>query len=325
MRKLYIIGNGFDRAHDLKTSYWDFRTYLEKYAEEFLVEFEKMYGISPVDVTDWRIMQHRDEIIQNRNNHIKAILWQNFESDIASVNIEDMLSFSSSIVDSLDLESGLVGVEDTLNKYWDDQYQFILDLQEYLYKWIHQVRLSKATLRKREFISNTHDAFLSFNYTNTLERVYRVCPANILHIHGGLTPFCFDMPIIGHGCKEKVAEYRSLATVAEDAFDEASTSINNAIADYFERTLKDTDACMTLHMDFFNQLNDVDEVIVIGHSLGRVDFPYFELIKSKTKPNARWTVYYYAPEERVALTASLEIIGLSTANYTLLPTSEFWD
>ena len=325
MRKLYIIGNGFDRGHDLKTTYWDFRAYLEKYAEEFLVEFEKMYGITPIDVTDWRIRQHYTEIMERRNKQAKAILWKNFENDIASINIEDIMSFSSSIVESLDLESGLVGIEDTLNQYWDDQYKFIQNLQEYLSKWVRQVRLSKATQRKREFIDNCHDAFLSFNYTNTLEKVYRVCSEHVVHVHGGLTPFCFDEPIIGHGCREKISEYRALAITAENQFDEASTSIYNAIADYFERTLKDTDACIACHMDFFNQLFDVDEVTVIGHSLGKVDFPYFQLVMHKVKPDARWTIYYYTPDERATIMASLNELGLSNTHYNILPTSEFWN
>ena len=47
MSTLFVIGNGFDRAHGLKTSYWDFRKYLEKYAEYFLVQMEKMYSIAP--------------------------------------------------------------------------------------------------------------------------------------------------------------------------------------------------------------------------------------------------------------------------------------
>ncbi len=28
MKRLFIIGNGFDRAHNLPTSYWDFRKYI---------------------------------------------------------------------------------------------------------------------------------------------------------------------------------------------------------------------------------------------------------------------------------------------------------
>ena len=28
LKRLFIIGNGFDRAHNLPTSYWDFRKYI---------------------------------------------------------------------------------------------------------------------------------------------------------------------------------------------------------------------------------------------------------------------------------------------------------
>lgn len=49
MSKLFIIGNGFDKAHGLKTSYWDFRNYLEKYAEGFLIRLENMYNIAPFE------------------------------------------------------------------------------------------------------------------------------------------------------------------------------------------------------------------------------------------------------------------------------------
>ena len=52
MSTLYIIGNGFDRAHGLKTSYCDFRNYLEKYAEDFLVQLENMYSIAPFERLD---------------------------------------------------------------------------------------------------------------------------------------------------------------------------------------------------------------------------------------------------------------------------------
>ena len=46
--KLYILGNGFDIAHSLKTSYWNFRCFLESVDEKFLEEFESLYGIKPI-------------------------------------------------------------------------------------------------------------------------------------------------------------------------------------------------------------------------------------------------------------------------------------
>ena len=54
--KLYIIGNGFDRAHHLPTRYWDFRTYLAQHYPDFLSLFEENYDIKtiiPVDMFPW--------------------------------------------------------------------------------------------------------------------------------------------------------------------------------------------------------------------------------------------------------------------------------
>ena len=65
MSTLFIIGNGFDKAHGLKTSYWDFRNYLEKHAEEFLVQMENMYSIAPFERLDKRFKKNkgdRDEL-----------------------------------------------------------------------------------------------------------------------------------------------------------------------------------------------------------------------------------------------------------------------
>lgn len=49
MPELYIIGNGFDKGHGLKTSYWNFREYLEKYEEVFLFQMERMYDFAPFE------------------------------------------------------------------------------------------------------------------------------------------------------------------------------------------------------------------------------------------------------------------------------------
>ena len=45
MKTIYILGNGFDLAHGLKTSYLDFKSYLKKYHEDFLVKLEDLYGL----------------------------------------------------------------------------------------------------------------------------------------------------------------------------------------------------------------------------------------------------------------------------------------
>lgn len=52
MPELYIIGNGFDKKHGLKTFYWNFREYLEKYEEDFLFQMERMYDFAPFERKD---------------------------------------------------------------------------------------------------------------------------------------------------------------------------------------------------------------------------------------------------------------------------------
>lgn len=55
IKTLYIIGNGFDLAHGLSTSYWKFREYLEREHQEFLYEFEHLYDIGHIDFSDPRV------------------------------------------------------------------------------------------------------------------------------------------------------------------------------------------------------------------------------------------------------------------------------
>ena len=52
IKTLYIIGNGFDIAHGLDTRYWKFREYLEIENPNFLMEFEALYNIHPLDDTE---------------------------------------------------------------------------------------------------------------------------------------------------------------------------------------------------------------------------------------------------------------------------------
>ena len=93
MSTLFVIGNGFDRAHGLKTSYWDFRKYLEKYAEDFLVQMENMYSIAPFERLDKRFKKNKN--IQNRRDDaIYKTLWKNFEYGLGEANEAEMLDFS---------------------------------------------------------------------------------------------------------------------------------------------------------------------------------------------------------------------------------------
>lgn len=42
-RNCLLFGNGFDKEHGLRTLYWNFREYLQKYEENFLSQMENGY------------------------------------------------------------------------------------------------------------------------------------------------------------------------------------------------------------------------------------------------------------------------------------------
>jgi hypothetical protein len=309
MPTLYIIGNGFDLEHNLKTSYWDFRNYLMKYADGFLTELENMYSLSP----------------NSRESALYQYLWKSFEFQLSQADDDQIFDLSSSIVSQLGLEMGLMGIEDTMDDYWENQYNFVLDMNSYIKKWVRQVRLTKAKPRKQVLISNQTDYFLTFNYTNVLERIYNIPCDQILHIHGGLTPYCQDEPVIGHGNAAKIKELRNQAKAAEAEFDEANTSIYNALADYYERTFKNTALYINVHLKFFKKLYDVDNVVIIGQSLGDVDLPYLRIVKNKVKADAIWEIYYYKPSERDELMEAVKSIRIVEDNIKLYQADIFWD
>lgn len=42
------------------------------------------------------------------------------------------------------------------------------------------------------------DLYINFNYTATLENVYGISDASVIHIHGSLRGYT-DNPVLGHG------------------------------------------------------------------------------------------------------------------------------
>lgn len=327
MSKLYIIGNGFDRAHGLKTSCWDFRKYLAKYAEDFLIEFEKIYGFYPFNPDQPHLSPKRvREANKQRNNDLYDYLWTSFEISLGQPAEDEIDVFCDSAVDAMsELESGPIEIEDTLEAFFNEHLQFVEKLQDYLIKWVRQIRMHKAKVKKTVLLDNQTDLFLSFNYTPALERIYRIKANRICHIHGGIPPYCYKPPVIGHGNKEQIVFHREQQKECEENDDEGGASIHRAFVDFYQRTFKDTSRYLDANWSFFDKIQDVEEVLVIGHSLGDVDFAYFREVLGRVGL-ASWSVYYFDPTKQVEMKEALRKIGLKKNKYRLLSSeTDFWD
>ena len=197
-------------------------------------------------------------------------------------------------------------------------------MNHYVWKWAKQIRLNKAYPRKTSFIENTEDYFLTFNYTNVLERVYQISSNRICHIHGGLTPYCKEKPILGHGNADKIDMYREKAKRADDEFDEGAKSIYNAIAKFYERILKDTNRQINIHRDFFENFSDITSVNIIGHSMSNVDLLYFQSVKLYSSDKIKWNIYCYDKDEQDSMKERLLSIGVMEEKIYMRDANEFW-
>ena len=46
MKNLYIIGNGFDKHHEVPSGYWDFHKWLKEKNPELVEQIDELYGYS---------------------------------------------------------------------------------------------------------------------------------------------------------------------------------------------------------------------------------------------------------------------------------------
>ena len=320
-KRLYVIGNGFDIAHGIPTTYWSFRAYLERTDSELLEAFEKLYDIEPLDDTEpWY-----SEAAQERwNKSVNNELWSIFEEAMGHPNISSMEDFSSNILDELELETGNIEIRDTMDAYWRNEFGFISELQSLVTNWISQISLLEIVPKKKELIGNNCDYFFTFNYTNTLEDVYDI--ENVLHIHGGIGENADYEPIMGHCNKSEIDKHKKLSYEADDEYDEGGASINIAISNYLDAIYKDTASIISFHKQYFSLLHSVNHVIIIGWSAGDVDIPYLRKIKDSINCSARWTAYFYDEVALDSIKTAFNEIGI-TGNYEteFLHTTDFWD
>lgn len=302
--KLFIIGNGFDIGHKLKTGYWDFRSFLERCYPDFLYGFESNYDIYPGFSDDKK----------------KKLLWNEFESNLANIN-EDIIIENATSID-MGLEGGDVGIEDTLYPYFSEQLEYINKLPYYLKLWVQSIRIRDVLPRTKIIDSKSDDMCVTFNYTSVLENVYKISEDKIIHIHGSLRKR-YGNPIIGHGNYARIEKIKKRHEKADEVFDEKESSICRVIEDYYNSTYKNVNRYM-YKLKALNNKN-IEEVIIIGHSLSEVDTPYFTMINYYVKNKAKWKVYYHDKDKKNQMYKNLIQCGIKEKQIKMKNSIEFYD
>lgn len=267
-RLLYIIGNGFDLHHQIPCSYTDFGRYVQNIDSSLHDLFENYFSFE--------------------GN------WADFENTLAHLDVDHVLDKASTYLVSY-------SAEDWSDAYHHD-YQYEIDrvvsslsekLKRRFTEWVCGLEIPEPPSYRAPLLDLDVDAkFLTFNYTNTLQKLYGVLPAHILHIHGQATGLGSDL-VLGHGVNPtSIASLNSGADLEDQ--DIRLTQGNECIDDYFSRTYKPTNRVISAFQAFFDSLSDVRYISVLGHSISKVDWPYFALIAQITGPSSpHWIVSYY--------------------------------
>lgn len=311
--KLYIIGNGFDRGHGLPTTYSHFRTFLDDEHWQFLMSFEESYSIYQADSSD--PYYQADAHNKSRDN----LLWNELETNLANIDLERIIDDAVQMDLGLEHENDIL---DTLEHHHTSEYRYIEELAIHLDEWVKTINLDNARPRTTLINPDNEAIYITFNYTEVLETVYQIDPFEVIHIHGSIREDDIN-PVLGHGNREIIDHLREDRHEAEGQQHEKAMSIHRTMEDYLTETYKD----IREYMPELSRLQgkDIDEIIVIGHSLSGVDIPYFKEIDLKTSEKASWKVYYYDPAVEKHMLESLLECEIDKERIVMIQCNEFYD
>lgn len=277
MAKLFIIGNGFDLAHGMKTHYSDFRDYLVK---NYDIKDDLIEGIWADIPQSYQLPDGGEEYDdQVAGSAIIRILdntegeqWKDVESSLGVLDYSEFL-------DNYDIDFG-----DNENDFDDDNNNFdefyrnednardlcgaLQLVYGYFQGWVRTIKISRKIIPYfQDLISPENDLFLNFNYTKTLEKLYNA--QNVCHIHGTQDEDIY----FGHGNDEDRTEYFQSNWIGAD------WELNN-----LQRELrKNTGEAYRKNIPFFKKIEETAnegnfEIYSFGFSFSEVDTIYLRKI-----------------------------------------------
>lgn len=287
---LYVIGNGFDLHHGVKSSYY---CYMEWLKENHKDDYQK--------------------IIDFYGNKAKEYEWWNeFETNLGYFDIREKVENWAFLNQPNDKQLEDMKI-DVMRGAWDAQAEIggiMSILKDSFHEWIDSL---KPALSANKIVIDSQNAyFINFNYSLTLENVYNVPSAQILHIHGCLND---DEYIIGHGrtyeeVKEDAEPYiPPFDSNKDDPSEYGLDAIDDEITEHTKteavnktmEAAKQIDKIIEKNRSIFDQLSEVNKVCIYGLSFSSVDEPYLNHIISSVAPKAEFEASYYSLSDKESI------------------------
>lgn len=348
-KKLFLIGNGFDIAHGFKTRYLDLMSWIYENDSDTIVDFNKLLlrnfmarnGYFYED--DWRYKRPTNAIdsrIENMDvSWVKSTieykflkedfedyealflyaLWESLEENMHYVFLDeeysDAITEIQSLIETLEAEEfGQVidadidiiyrPAQEYYNKltrladfFKDDLLQWVYDVNETIYLMEDYITFYEAedcgntiNMLEDDFFGDD-DYIINFNYSKTIEQLYS---KEVCHIHG--QDSTRNPPIMGH-TKDFSEMYQ---------YDEEEMIL-------VEEFYKDFDRILELNSSYFEKIQDVNEIVVLGLGYHNTDYPYFKKINSII-PNVKWCLYYFSNDDHKRAQGYVEKLNIKDEN-----------
>lgn len=319
MTKLYIVGNGFDMHHGLDTRYQAFGFYLQTYYSEIYDYLIEYYGLPDLNKND-------------KNSYNDPLyLWSEFEKALADLDFESVLDNNTDLV----AKPGAPNFKDRdWHSFSIEMETIVNDLTINLFKAFKQFIL-KIEYPKRidgKIILLDKDAsYLTFNYTDTLERYYEIPPENILYIHEK-ADHDENTLVLGHGIDpenfklEEASppeglndeEYENWKEEMADSFDYSYESGKQELMTYFVKSFKQTSEIISENESFFQKIENVTNIILLGHSLSEIDKPYLTEVFNSVTKNSIWSATYHENTDKYSHEEKLFDLGIKKDHIRLI-------
>lgn len=286
-QKLYVIGNGFDLWHGIPSSLAQFKQH--------------------VQTTDRDVYREVEDYLPTQED------WSDLERALADMDVD-------ALIDNLGHFMGSYGAED-----WSDagHHDFLYEVQNAVERlstglrrrfsdWIRKLPIpTPATAHKQLATLDTEALFFTFNYTSTLGSLYGVPHDRILFIHG-CADLADDELVLGHAWHPQTRKSLNDRPDIEEV-DTRLMEANEIIDDYFSATFKRSADLIAQHRGFFDALTDIEQVIVLGHSLSDVDAAYFTaLLGQRSVAEAAWLIACRSPDDWPEKQTLLTRLGLNS-------------
>lgn len=321
--RLFIIGNGFDKAHKFHTSYFDFRLWMEEKLSIAFPELRRdtdnhLIVDEAPEIPEVSMGNHGEEIVDENqslyllmwmllNNVPLDVEWNKFEKVLYDLDLEAVISENDWFIESnaRDKEGDInpFYVDSNYSELASDLKASVLLLPKLFSKWIEDVEIPEKGFFKEEKYGfgcfpissetlkkmNDEALYLSLNYTETLEKIYDIPGCCVDHIHGlRIKGFkYYDPSSVFPDTKGHIIVGHGVDESRD--FDDEYIEKESILQETIRSLRKPVDKLVKEHRKFWSCIrdNDIKEVYSFGFSYEEVDVPYIrEIVRNLNVPKS---------------------------------------